>query len=111
MKKTKQETVIGNVQIWAVPRSQYYMDENPNAIPFRYELSTSRMWATGAVKVHEDDIAMVVPEGIDLLTKAVDTMKEEIAVTRADAQKKVEEIQERINSLLLLEYQPTTEEV
>ena len=53
MKTTKEESVTDMVGIWAIPRSQYYMEENPNAVPFRYELSTGRNWTTGAVKVYE----------------------------------------------------------
>ena len=99
--------ITGEVSIWAVPRSKWDRDQNPeNPDPFRYELSTSTVWADGAIKVCSEEISLEMPKDVDLLGQALATLKAKQEQIMADAQCKVTELQAQINDLLLLTHQP-----
>ena len=103
---TKNEPVVGEVQIWAVPRSKYYMNENPTASPFEYQLHTRDPWTTGAVRVCTHEVTLQVPAGINLLAAAVETLEAKIKEAEATFIRTKLELQEQINNLLMLSYSP-----
>ena len=109
--KTETTKVTTTLQLWAIPRSEYYIETHPEELPFRYEARTEKCWQDGAVKLHEEEVTVWVPEGIDLLEKAVETLKDEIKDVKKTADERVEDLQQQINNLLMLEYTPTTKEV
>lgn len=100
--KTVDELVEGKMQVWAIPDK--YPDEGEP--PFRYVVrdNIGSPYQDGAVMVKEQDVTIRVPAGIDLLEKAIETLKGEIKTTRADAEVRVNNLQEQINNLLLLEH-------
>ena len=104
--KTETTKVVNSLKIWAIPRSEYYISEHPEELPFEYEISSDDPYQDGAVMVHEAEVTMFVPEGIDLLEKAVETLKTKIKETKDEAANRVEILQKQINNLLLLEYKP-----
>ena len=109
LKMKTEETVIKyDISAWAVP-SEY---EDTGKLPFRYitKLGNDTPWQDGAVKLHKRELALVVPAGIDLLEKAIETLKGEIQKTRAEAQVKVEKYEKHMESLLQLTYVPTNDE-
>ena len=69
---SRAERVTGTVQIWAVPRSKWDADDAP---PFTYEISKS--YRSGAVMVSEQTITLEVPEGINLVECAMQTVTKE----------------------------------
>lgn len=105
--KTKRTEVVQKMSIWAIPKSDYEIDESkPGEMPFNYKIMTTMNtpWQDGSVKVHEAEMVMYVPAGLDLLEKAVETLKEQIKETRAEAQSKIHKYEEQINNLMLLEW-------
>ena len=102
--KTTQKTITQELQIWAVPRSTWHMENYPNDEPFTFEVSTSKPWESGAVHVHNVEVTLVVPAGIDLTAKAIETLREAIKETRDAAEHKVENLNKQINNLLMLEH-------
>ena len=105
--KTKRTEVVQKMAIWAIPKSDYEIEESPNEMPFNYKIMTgpcSTPWQDGSVKVHEADMTMYVPAGLDLLEKAVETLKDQIKETRAEAQSKIVKYEAQINNLLLIEW-------
>ena len=105
--KTKRTEVVQKMAIWAIPKSDYEIEESaPGEMPFKYQIMTSggSPWQDGSVKVHEKEITMYVPAGLDLLEKAVETLKEQIKETRAEAQSKIYKYEAQINNLLLIEW-------
>ena len=106
--KTEETIVKYNISAWAIPREY----ENTGKLPFRYitKLGTDTPWQDGAVKLHKRELVLVVPAGIDLLEKAIETLKGEIQKTRAEAQIQVEKYEKQMESLLQLTYVPTNDE-
>lgn len=100
--KTKREPVLGLVSIWAVPRDPRYIQ--PGEQPFTYEFSTNKMyhWQTGAVCVHTEEITIMLPEGINLYEKAMDTLYAAKEEAGKDYMAKLASIDEQINKMKLL---------
>ncbi len=96
--------VTGKVAIWAIPKPDASADE----AAFRYELFSRGYspWQDGAVKVHEEEITVVVPEGINLVEAAVKTLRAAQEVIRADSAEQIEKLEARIKELALITYQP-----
>ena len=116
--KTTNEVVKSTAYIWAVPKSEWLLkkevEENDGIIegicPFRYEITDDNSdYRSSAVLVHEFDIAGVVPAGIDLVLKAVETLRGKIAEIQAEADKEVAELEKQIKNLALIEYKPQPE--
>jgi hypothetical protein len=104
--KTESTEVTETLQIWAIPRSEWQIERDPAKFPFRYEIRTGSPYQDGSVKVHEQEVSLYVPAGIDLRKKAIETLSEEIKTVKKDADTRVKDLEEQINSLALLEYKP-----
>ncbi len=112
------ETVVSSkAYIWAVPKPEYLLKKElkeaegdaTKIIPFEYEITSSEThWRDSAVRVHEFDVAGVVPSGIDLVMKAVETLRDKILKVQAVADKEIVKLEEQIKNLALIEYQPGT---
>ncbi len=100
---TKDTEVKGDISIWAVPRRGAEPDEDP----FEYELFTegNKPWRDGAVKVNTLPVTLMVPAGLNLVQKAVETLKEAQNEILKDANEKVAELEARIGELALLTHQ------
>lgn len=102
---TVQTPVESTVKVFAIPRTKYEMTkaaEVGDTFPFRYEISSHIPWQSGAVAVQEVEVHAVVPAGIDLLEKTVETLNGAKKKAKQDYEAKVEELDEQINQLLLL---------
>ena len=113
--KTTNEVVKGIAYIWAVPKTEWALKREvelndgvmDGICPFTYDITDSKSdWRNNTVLVHEFDIAGVVPAGIDLVLKAVETLRDKIVEIQAEADKKVAELEEQIKNLALIEFQP-----
>lgn len=99
---TEKEVVTGKVFVWAVPTPSYLKDKYGDR-PFHYELNTSDYsYVKGAVKVHEQEISVLVPAGINLVAKAIETLEDEKVKAREEYLKKIAEYQQQIDGLKLL---------
>ena len=107
--KTKLTTLEQTLQVWALPRSDWEMRQKPELEPFKFSVRTDKPWSEGAVKVHEADVKIVIPEGIDITTMAIETLREAQKEVRAEADKKVSSLADQINNLLMLEHKPDLE--
>jgi len=113
---TKKEKVSGFVSIWAVPNmyagQRLSGDSGPTEPPFRYELHTGHCWQTGAVQVKEFDLQLEIPEGINLIQKALDTLDAAKQNRWETYVRECKEIDEQKAKLMMLTYQasPTVEE-
>ena len=112
--KTKQTRVEGTAYIFAVPKTEYTLKRELDEVngdaskvmPFEYEIrSFNSHFRDDAVLVHEFSIVGTVPEGIDLVVAAVETLRAEIVKVRTEADKRVAEIEKKIRNLALLTYQ------
>lgn len=103
--KTEITTLKQMLQVWAIPLTVWEIKQSPEKLPFSYEVKTNKPWEEGAVKIHETEISIVIPGGIDITKAAIETLKEAQKEVKLKAEKKVTELTERINSLLMLEYQ------
>jgi len=109
--RTKETPVTGEVQIWAVPKTQHMMEcereeGNPHPVPFEFEIRTERSWRDGAVKLHTVKITVTCPGGIDLLQSALNTLREEKEEERRKFERRMSELDQQIASLAMLEYIP-----
>ena len=108
--KTKNERITGNVQVWAIPKTRWEnerdLEEGLPPFPFNYEIRTDRSWSEGAVCIHTQDIVVELPGGLDLLSAALKTLRDAKREILAEAERKCCEIDEKIQKLALLEYNP-----
>jgi len=100
---TKLTEVTQDISIWAVPNH----NAEPDQDPFDYELFTvgSRPWRDGAVKVNTLPVTLMVPAGLNLIQKAIETLKEAQDEVLKDAHEKVAELEKRIGEFTLLTHQ------
>jgi len=118
--KTTQCEVRGTAYIWAVPKSEWKLqrevEENDGSMlgicPFQYEITDSDTnWRPTAVRVADFGIVGTVPPGIDLVLKAVETLRNKIVTIQAEADKEIAQVEEQIRNLALLEYKPSEDVV
>jgi len=107
--KTERTEVTETLEVWAIPKSSWVMENDPNQLPFRYEARIGKAYQDGAVKLYEEKISLYVPEGIDLLEKAVETLQDEMKNVRKETKERLEDLQDQVNKLLLIEYKPEAE--
>lgn len=100
--KTKREPVTGQICVWAVPRHPSSVKEGER--PFSYELSTnsSYHWTTGAVNVHTEEVVVMLPEGINLYEKAMETLYKAKEDAGKQYLEQLAQIDRQIDSLKLL---------
>lgn len=95
---TKRTPVTGEVDVWAIPNP--YAEEGE--LPFKYELRLDKPWQTGAVRVTSESITITVPAGINLIAKAVETLKEAKEDAHESYVRETQRLDERIQHLLML---------
>ena len=101
--KTLQTKVEFKFSVWAIPLA--FADEGELPFEFKVMMGLNTPWQDGSVKIMERDSMVVVPAGIDLLSKAIETLKGEIQKTRAEAQVQVEKYEKQLDGLLQLTFQ------
>lgn len=107
---TKYEKVEATAQIWAIPRQSWEPAENP---PFSYRLyCNGSPYTDGAVKVADAPISAFVPEGINLLQAALETLEDAKVKARQTYIEQCAKIDKQIEGLRQLTYQaPSAESV
>ena len=105
--RTKETPFTQKLNVWAVPRGVYEIEQNPNIDPFKFSVSTDNSnWETGAVNVYSTEVTITVPAGIDLTQKAVETLEEALKQREADHYLTMQNIRQQISNLLLLTHRP-----
>jgi hypothetical protein len=76
--------------------------------PFKYEITNSGSyhWKTGAVCILESDVTVQVPAGIDLISKAFDTLNAAKVQAQVEYNQKIKDLDKQIHQLLMLTHQP-----
>lgn len=94
---TKQETLSQDLDIWAVPTRE-------DGFPFKYELRRQfdAPYERGSVMVNTVTLKYVVPGGINLLAKAIQTLEESKARAFQEYHTRAKEIDAQIEQLRLL---------
>ena len=104
--KTKLTAVSFTASIWALPTNEYQRNEC-GMEPFEYAVYAgyNAPWQSGAVKLHEVEMQAHLPEGLDLLGKAVETL--ELAITEENERHEsaIKELNRAVAGLMLLEHQ------
>ena len=105
---TKEEKVETELKIYAIPRTEHEISHSEDGCPFYYKVFAgySCPYQDGAIKLHQVDHSVYLPEGIPLLEKAVETLKEAMEDERRESAKKLADMQARIDALALIEYKP-----
>jgi len=108
---TKKTAVTEDVAIWAVPKRAFEIQkEDYDGVPFRYELHThSKPWQDGAVHVNTVPVTVHVPEGLNLIQKAVETLKAQKEEAYREYLKQIDAIDQKLEELQLLTYVPQDE--
>lgn len=113
--KTEKTKVEGTCYIWAMPKSDWQIQQDlkevdndmAKVMPFQYKITTgSTNYNDDAVLVGEFDVVGTVPEGVDLVKAAVETLRDKIAEAKKEYEKTVADLEEKIKNLALIEYQP-----
>lgn len=104
--KTEREKISGMASVWALPRTTWEIEQSEDGRAFKYIVKTDTAWQDGAVKVCDFNVDTWIPDGIDLVEKAIETMQEKINSIQKNAQKEVDNLLEQIKSMQLIEHQP-----
>lgn len=104
--KTEITTLTQTLEVWAIPVGEYLRERYPEDPPFTYRVCTDRPWGDGCVKVHETEVNITIPEGIDITKAAILTLQAAQKEVRKEAYDKVAELAKQIDNLLLLEHKP-----
>lgn len=104
--KTKETMMRQKLDVWAIPLTPYERDLMPDREPFHFQVRTDACWHTGAVKVHQAEVDITVPGGIDIAAKAIDTLNEAKKKLKAETAASVAEIDKMIEGLLCIEHKP-----
>ena len=109
--KTKQEAIKGSVQIWAMPRTEWEIKQlveggEAEPLPFSYQIRTQSPWTDGAVNLHEAEVTVMLPPGIDLLKKAIDTLEEAMMAKTRAHNKDMTVLKKKRDALLMIEHKP-----
>jgi len=106
--KTKLQAVTGNVSIWAVPR--YTVEEGSSPFEYKFYTNDDKPWRDGAVNVITHEITLDVPEGVDLIAKAVETLEAAKAKVYETYLRETRELDQQIEKFVLLSYDGPAEE-
>jgi hypothetical protein len=95
--------VKGKIGVWIWPSRQYEVDRHEGQTleshPYQAKLDTGRPWEPSAVKVHEQEIGILVPSNINLHQKMIDTLEEDRATLLRDTQEKLEKLNAKLVEL------------
>lgn len=108
--KTKKTEFNQTVGVWAIPKTSFEIEQSPKAEPFYFQVQTNSPWQNGAVKVHEENITITVPEGIDLTAKAIETLELAKAELYGSLKQQVADIDSQIKALTMIEHIAPEEE-
>lgn len=97
--KTKETVVTQTLNVYAVPDSNIELG-------FTFCLKEHSHWDDDAVKIYEQSVTVTVPDGIDLVAAAIDTLKERKEKLVAETYKKKMRLEEKIQALMTLEHKP-----
>lgn len=101
---TKAEAVNATVQIWAIPRQSWQSKDEP---PFKYQVYCGTTpYQDGAVKVADVPVTVHVPEGINLLQAAMETLEDAKVKARQTYIDQCAKIDKQMEGLRQLTYQP-----
>lgn len=107
---TEATTVTGIVSIFAAPNPHYDPLRDTNdpfyTEPFRYVLREGEThYNDDYVFIVSHEVTLGVPDGINLVEKAVHTLTDKIAEKRAKMQQEINLLEQRIQALQLLTHQ------
>lgn len=103
---TEGQTVSREMHLYAKPRRPYQSPDDP---PWTYEIYTfGPKFHSPAEDVYigKVQVSFAVPHGVDLLTCCVDNLRQKQDEIMGHARREVSQIEDQINSMLLLEHQP-----
>lgn len=110
--KTERQTITRNVYVFAEAKSKYQIEKlNPGELPFEYIIKAYDYGDEKCVRIMEQPVSIVIPEGIDITLECVKNLQEKIDAIRKDSAKQIKELEERIRALTLIEYKPDPDEV
>lgn len=105
--KTEKTKVEGSMYVFATTKPDWELDNlEPGDLPFYYEIKSYDYGDERSVRIHEQNVIVTIPSGIDVTLACIDNLKEQIEVVRKEAEEKVENLEKRIRALALIEYQP-----
>lgn len=106
---TEGQTVTQEMHLFAVPRRPYQSADDP---PWTYEIQNfgPKYADKETVYLGAVEITFEVPHGVDLLTCCIDNLRQKQAEIMGHARREVSQIEDQINSMLLLEHQPEPSE-
>lgn len=101
---TKDRSVTNTIYVWAIPNINGSADEEPFYLELR--CASSKPWRDGAVCIYETEVSVVVPSGINLIAKALETLRAAKQEALAECEQRCQEIDKSIDKLLMLTYTP-----
>jgi len=105
--KTEKTTVTGTIYVFAKAKSDYVLENlEPGELPFTYEIKSYDYGDESCVRLHEQQISITVPDGIDITMECVKNLNERIEAVEEKAKRDVADLQARIKAIALIEYKP-----
>jgi hypothetical protein len=108
--KTTKQTITRNIYVFAEAKTKYQLKNlAPGELPFDYKLKAYDYGDESCVRIMEQPISVVIPEGIDITLECVKNLQEKIDAIRKDSAERIKELEERIRNLTLIEYRPVND--
>ena len=105
--KTEAETIERTVYVFAEAKTKHQLDNlAPGELPFEYKVKQYDYGDESSVRVHEQEISVHIPAGIDLTLECVRNLEEKIICVQKDADAEIADLRQRIKALALIEYKP-----
>jgi len=104
--KTTEENVVGEVSIWAVPRTEWEIKQSDDKKFFHLELYSQNLepYREGAVQLCTEEVTLTCPAGIDMVQAAVDTLHGVKEKVEQDHATRIDELDKQIAGLLRLSH-------
>jgi hypothetical protein len=104
--KTTSKTVSGTISIWAVPRTDWEVENSDDNELFDLELYSGDItpYREGAVHIHTEAVYVECPAGIDMVQAAVDTLHDAKEREGAQYAARIGDLNKKIAALLRLSH-------
>lgn len=105
---TEKTTVKGKVSIWAIPKRKSELENlKEGEQPFDLTLRTDHCYADSAVNLAKVEVEVLLPEGINIMERAIETLEQEAEEAERYAAEVKQRCKQKIESLMLIEHNPS----
>jgi hypothetical protein len=99
------ESVTGTVSVWAVPETEWKDGTNQFTGKWEFRIADGA-WEAGSVKIHTQEITLLIPSHVDITQMAIRTLEDKIEDERVGHIRRITALQKQLSQLRALTYNP-----